>query len=445
MSYIKVKSWSLYLAEWPGAMLCNGLHVFMCCTCQETDVNTVSLDSGGLPEVCKNISTTVQMSTTARHDHLIPHVHTHLPTHTHRSSNERNEDKTGYLKRCSTPTSSASSAPISLGTWSNVLVVGEPSWNITFTVTQWVSQCITMSCQPDRSHSGRWSIPQDSVTHVMCRLRTHAQTKNDIEMMYMVKYQRCTQKQTTIKSRSDSMNSTFGIVLFQQQEWDNFLWQNTPTKHEQSAAWEYLHRAPPPQRCRPQWADPGPLASHRSQPVPGNSRNITNISLPTQYQTKTVQKHSYLTTAQIPPTCHIHTEYLTKTAQIPPTHHFYTEYLTKTAQIPPTYHFHTQYLTETAQIPPTHHFHTEYLTKTAQIPPTYHFHTQYLTETAQIPPTHHFHTEYLTKTAQIPPTYHFHIQYLTKTYHTWQWDELHSHTWYTTKTAQIPPAHSTWQ
>ena len=166
---------SLYLAEWPGAMLCNGLHVFMCCTCQETDVNTVSLDSGGLPEVCKNISTTVQMSTTARHDHLIPHVHIH--PHTHRSSNERNEDKTGYLKRCSTPTSSASSAPISLGTWSNVLVVGEPSWNITFTVTQWVSRCITMSCQPHRSHSGRWSIPQDSVTHVMCRLRTHAQTE----------------------------------------------------------------------------------------------------------------------------------------------------------------------------------------------------------------------------------------------------------------------------
>ena len=115
---------------------CNGLHVFMCCTCQETNVNTVSLDSGDLPVACKNISTTVEMSTTARHDHLIPHVHTHTHTHSHRSSNERNKNKTGYLKRCSTPTSSASSAPISLGTWSNVLVVGEPSWNITFTVTQ---------------------------------------------------------------------------------------------------------------------------------------------------------------------------------------------------------------------------------------------------------------------------------------------------------------------
>ena len=33
-----------------------------------------------------------------------------------------------YLRRCSTPTSSASSAPISLGTWSNVLDVGVPSW-----------------------------------------------------------------------------------------------------------------------------------------------------------------------------------------------------------------------------------------------------------------------------------------------------------------------------
>ena len=38
-----------------------------------------------------------------------------------------------HLSRCSTPTSSASSAPISLGTWSNVFVVGVPSWH---TVTQ---------------------------------------------------------------------------------------------------------------------------------------------------------------------------------------------------------------------------------------------------------------------------------------------------------------------
>ena len=62
---------------------CNGLHVFMCCTCQETNVNTVSLDSGDLPVACKNISATVKMSTTARHDHLIPHVHIHTHIHTH--------------------------------------------------------------------------------------------------------------------------------------------------------------------------------------------------------------------------------------------------------------------------------------------------------------------------------------------------------------------------